>query len=212
MSTPRTLLPCQPATMSTAQLAAVSFLARYSGRTHHLYQFQLREWFAWCERSRARPAGRGAEGARRAVHSQLGRARSDGLQRGVDDERGAWLLHVRAHRRCDHRRPGGVRPVAEGAARRVPHPRAGPAGADPVPAGRPDDHRPPRRAGVPPRRQRATGFGGRGGTDRGLRGVAARGTASCGWSARATSPRRCRSPCRCSACSRSAAGSAPRDR
>ena len=37
--------------MSTAQLAAVSFLARYSGRTHHLYQFQLQEWFAWCERN-----------------------------------------------------------------------------------------------------------------------------------------------------------------
>ena len=26
-------------------------MARYSGRTHHLYQFQLREWFAWCERN-----------------------------------------------------------------------------------------------------------------------------------------------------------------
>jgi len=37
--------------MSTAQLAAVSFLARYSSRTHHLYSFQLREWFAWCERN-----------------------------------------------------------------------------------------------------------------------------------------------------------------
>jgi integrase/recombinase XerD len=51
MSTPTRLLPFQPASMSTAQLAAVSFLARYSGRTHHLYQFQLREWFAWCERN-----------------------------------------------------------------------------------------------------------------------------------------------------------------
>ena len=50
MSTPTTLLPFQPASMSTAQLAAVSFLARYSGRTHHLYAFQLREWFA-CERN-----------------------------------------------------------------------------------------------------------------------------------------------------------------
>lgn len=37
--------------MSAAQLAAVSFLARYSARTHHLHQFQLREWFAWCERN-----------------------------------------------------------------------------------------------------------------------------------------------------------------
>ncbi|WP_185748939.1 tyrosine-type recombinase/integrase [Humibacillus xanthopallidus] len=37
--------------MSTAQLAAVSYLARYAGRTHTLYAFQLREWFAWCERN-----------------------------------------------------------------------------------------------------------------------------------------------------------------
>ena len=34
MSGPTILLPFQPATMSGAQLAAVSFLARYSGRTH----------------------------------------------------------------------------------------------------------------------------------------------------------------------------------
>ena len=45
----RRLLPFQPATMSTAQLAAVSFLARYAGRTHALYAYQLRRWFAWCE-------------------------------------------------------------------------------------------------------------------------------------------------------------------
>ena len=35
--------------MSTAQLAAVSYLARYSGHTHVLYAYQLREWFTWCE-------------------------------------------------------------------------------------------------------------------------------------------------------------------
>jgi integrase/recombinase XerD len=49
MSVPITLLPFQPATMSTAQLAAVSYLARYSGRTHVLYSFQLRQWFTWCQ-------------------------------------------------------------------------------------------------------------------------------------------------------------------
>jgi site-specific recombinase XerD len=49
MSSPNTLLPFQPATMSTAQLAAVSYLARYSGHTHVLYAYQLRQWFAWCE-------------------------------------------------------------------------------------------------------------------------------------------------------------------
>ena len=43
------LLPFQPTEMSPAQLAAVSFLARYSGHTHQLYAFQLRRWFAWCD-------------------------------------------------------------------------------------------------------------------------------------------------------------------
>ncbi len=49
MSAPTMLLPFQPATMSTAQLAAVSYLARYSGRTHTLYSFQLSQWFTWCQ-------------------------------------------------------------------------------------------------------------------------------------------------------------------
>jgi len=49
MSSPTTLLPFQPAAMSTAQLAAVSYLARYAGHTHVLYAYQLREWFSWCE-------------------------------------------------------------------------------------------------------------------------------------------------------------------
>ena len=44
-----TLLPFQPSTISTAHLAAVSCLARYSGRTHTLYSFQLRGWLTWCE-------------------------------------------------------------------------------------------------------------------------------------------------------------------
>src|SRR5665647_304665 len=37
--------------MSSAQLAAVSYLARYSGHTHNLYAYQLRQWFAWCQTS-----------------------------------------------------------------------------------------------------------------------------------------------------------------
>jgi integrase/recombinase XerD len=44
-----TLLPFQPVSMTPAQLAAVSYLARYSGRTHDLYSYQLRRWFTWCE-------------------------------------------------------------------------------------------------------------------------------------------------------------------
>ena len=50
MSVPTmTLLPFQPATMSTAQLAAVSYLARCAGRTHVLYTYQLGLWFSWCQ-------------------------------------------------------------------------------------------------------------------------------------------------------------------
>ncbi|HEX7195287.1 MAG TPA: site-specific integrase [Candidatus Limnocylindria bacterium] len=37
--------------MTAAQLAAVSFLARYAGHTHDLYSYQLRRWFQWCERN-----------------------------------------------------------------------------------------------------------------------------------------------------------------
>ena len=43
------ILPFRPDSMTPAQLAAVSFLARYTGRTHDLYASQLRRWFAWCE-------------------------------------------------------------------------------------------------------------------------------------------------------------------
>ena len=49
MSDSTIILPFQPASMSTAQLAAVSYLARYSWHTHALYAYQLREWFSWCE-------------------------------------------------------------------------------------------------------------------------------------------------------------------
>lgn len=49
MSASSTVLPFQPGSMSTAQLTAVSYLARYAGRTHTLYDYQLRQWFAWCE-------------------------------------------------------------------------------------------------------------------------------------------------------------------
>lgn len=49
MPSSTTLLSFQPATMSRAQQAAVSYLARYSGLTHTLYKYQLQQWFAWCE-------------------------------------------------------------------------------------------------------------------------------------------------------------------
>ena len=49
MSDPTAVLPFQPLSMSPAQLAAVFYLARYSGRTHNHYAFQLRRWFSRCE-------------------------------------------------------------------------------------------------------------------------------------------------------------------
>jgi len=49
MSGSTTMLPFQPMSMSPAQLAAVSYLARYSGHTQEPYASQLRRWFAWCE-------------------------------------------------------------------------------------------------------------------------------------------------------------------
>ena len=54
MSTPR-LMPFQPQSMTTAQLAAVSYLARYSGHTHDLYAYQLRRWFDWCQHNALDP-------------------------------------------------------------------------------------------------------------------------------------------------------------
>lgn len=49
------LLPFQPDAMTPAQLAAVSYMARYSGHTHHLYAYQLRRGFAWCETNGLEP-------------------------------------------------------------------------------------------------------------------------------------------------------------
>ena len=43
------ILPFRPDMMTPAQLAAVSFLARYQGATHDAYASHLRRWFAWCE-------------------------------------------------------------------------------------------------------------------------------------------------------------------
>lgn len=49
------LLPFHPSSMTQAQLAAISYLARYSGATHDLYAAQLRRWFAWCETNEMDP-------------------------------------------------------------------------------------------------------------------------------------------------------------
>ncbi len=124
MSTPTALLPFRPATRSTAQLAAFSFLARYSERSHHLYQFQLREWFAWCERNGPDPL----IGVQRA-HVELS-IRSLG-ERGLMDSSvvsmmngGRGLFTFRAHRRPHPGRPGRVRPGCRRSSAPSPEPKA----------------------------------------------------------------------------------------
>ena len=75
--------------MSTAQLAAVSYLARYSGRTHTLYAFQLREWFAWCE-SNGLDALTGVQRARVELYiRQLGCRRSTATSPALKDWTGS---------------------------------------------------------------------------------------------------------------------------
>ena len=96
MSGPTTLLPFQPATMSTAQLAAVSYLARYSGRTHSLYSYQLGQWFAWCETNALDPM----VGIQRAHVELYIRGLGD---RGLMDSSVVTMMHaVRGYFRFAH--------------------------------------------------------------------------------------------------------------
>ncbi|UIJ35318.1 tyrosine-type recombinase/integrase [Allobranchiibius sp. GilTou73] len=96
MSTTTMVLPFEPAMMSSAQLAAVSFLARYSGRTHALYAFQLRQWFAWCEMNALDPL----TGIQRAHVELYIRGLSE---RGLMDSLVSTMMHaVRGYFRFAH--------------------------------------------------------------------------------------------------------------
>jgi len=151
MSAASTLLPFQPATMSTAQLAAVSYLARYAGRTHSLYAYQLRQWFAWCQTNGLDPL----VGIQRAHVELYIRQLGD---RGLMDSSVVTTMHaVRGYVRFAHI-DGliGSDPAVNARLPKVHRDEsrtqgAGPAQADPVPSGRPDPYRPPRRPGVPAR-------------------------------------------------------------
>ena len=193
MSNPSRLLPFQPMSMTTAQLAAVSFLARYAGHTHELYSYQLRRWFEWCERwQRAGPAGRDPTRPRRAAYPWSGRVRSHGVFDKHDDARGPRVLPVRPHRRPHPGRPGCLRAATEGAQRRVPDAWPGPARTDPHPPRSPRPSRfttarsPTCWASTPCERRRRPLSGSR--TTRRPYAV----TGSCTWWARATSPPLCR--------------------
>jgi integrase/recombinase XerD len=124
MSGPNTPLPFQPTTMTTAQLAAVSYLARYSGRSHTLYAYQLREWFAWYQSNGLDPL----VGIQRA-HVEL-YIRGLG-EHGLMDSSVNTMMHaVRGYVRFAH--IDGMRGCRR-PPRRVPHPGPGPARADQVP-------------------------------------------------------------------------------
>ena len=77
-------------------MAAVSFLARYAGRTHALYSFQLREWFTWCETNDLDPLV-GVQRAHVELYiRQLG-------ERGLMDSSVVTMMHaVRGYFRFAH--------------------------------------------------------------------------------------------------------------
>jgi integrase/recombinase XerD len=93
------LLPFQPDSMTRAQVAAVSYLARYSGHAHSLYAYQLRRWFEWCETNRLDPLD-GIQRAHVELYIRHLASCADGLLDQHDDARRARVLPVRPHRRA----------------------------------------------------------------------------------------------------------------
>ena len=160
-----TLMPFQPDQMSPGQLAAVSYLARYSGHTHSLYASQLRRWFGWCEANGLDPQV-GIQRAHVELYIRhLGESglMASSINTSMHGVRGFFRF---AH--IDGLIPGDPAVYARLPkihSRRVPHPRSGSTRTDPVPPGRSDRHCPPRRLGLPPGHQRLASLRGRGGPD-----------------------------------------------
>ncbi len=164
-----TLLPFQPMAMSQAQLAAVSYLARYSGRTHDLFALQLRRWFTWCEANDLDPL----IGIQRAHVELYIRQRGES---GLQDSSVVTMRHgVRGFFRFAHIDGSiGSDPAVYARLPKANRDETRTQGLDRLELIRflqvaPNAHRPPRGLGVPPRHQSAARFRGRGGADRGLR-------------------------------------------
>lgn len=91
------LLPFRPHTMTPAQLAEISFLARYTGQTHKMYTFQLRRWSVWCESNQLDPLA----GIQRAhvelFYSTPRGPRADGVFGQHLDACSSRILQVRTH-------------------------------------------------------------------------------------------------------------------
>ena len=125
-----TLLLFQPDAMSPTHLAAVSYLARYSSRTHILYAFQLRRWFGWWEATGSILWSGSNVPTSSSRNPAPGRLRFDGLVGQHLDARRSRVLPVCLHRRPHSQRPCRLRPAAQDRVRRVPHQGLGPARAD----------------------------------------------------------------------------------
>ena len=108
----------QPEAITPAQSAAVSYLARYTGHTHHLYAGALRRWFGWCETNRLDPLT--------GIHARIWSSRSGHLhESGLRDPSVNTMMHgVRGSFRFAHidglihRRPRRSRPTPRGPRRR----------------------------------------------------------------------------------------------
>ena len=136
MSTPTTLLPFQPALMSTAQLAAISLAWPATPSEPTICTNFNCVSGSPGAKATVWTAGRRAPRPCRAGHPQPGRAWLDGLIGGVDAGQRAWLTSTfAAHRRADPRRPALCACEAESAARTTPHAGPGPSSSCLVRAG-----------------------------------------------------------------------------
>src|SRR4051794_13865420 len=87
----------QPEHMKASQLAAVSYLARYSGHTHSLYASQRRRWVGWCEQNGLDPLV-GVQRAHVELYIRdLRQSGRDGIVGQHLHARGPRVLPVRAH-------------------------------------------------------------------------------------------------------------------
>lgn len=125
--------PFDDAGFDEAQLAAASFLARYSGRTLEAYRQDLRGFFQWAADHDVAvlAATRPHIELWRGTMEERGPRRLDDRPAPLD---GVRLLPVRPHRRPDWLEPSGVRTPPAGASIRRSWP--GPVGARHVPGRR----------------------------------------------------------------------------
>ena len=107
-----TLLPFQPVTMPSAQLAAVSYLARYAGRTRALARSNCGSGSAGA-RSTGLDRLVGIQRAHVELYiRRLGDRRLDGRLDHHDEARRPRVLPLRPHRRTHCGRPRRLRTAA----------------------------------------------------------------------------------------------------